>query len=78
MKPKKIKKEFLEGNIVVFENLGIYKSDLEKDKKINEKLKTFLKSKSYKPAHIKIVEENIFKINYEVKSEHRNFLIAER
>ena len=41
-------------------------------------IKSFLKSKGYKPARIKIVEENIFKINYEVKSEHRNFLIAER
>ena len=31
----------------------------KRDKKINDKLKSFLKSIGYEPAHIKIVEENI-------------------
>jgi len=39
LKQKNIKKECLEGNVAVFEDLGIYNSDQEKDKKINDELK---------------------------------------
>ena len=38
LKPKNNKKKLLEGNIVVFEGLGIYNSDPKKDKKINDEL----------------------------------------
>ena len=53
MRPKKNKEKRLEGNVVIFEDLSIYNSYLEKDKKINDELKSFLKSKGYVPARIK-------------------------
>ena len=49
--------KLLEVNLVVFEDLGIYNSDPEKDKKINDELKSFLKSTSCKPVRIKIKNE---------------------
>jgi hypothetical protein len=55
---KKNKRKCLEGNVIVFEDLGIYSSDPEKDKKINNALKSFLKSNGYKPARIKIKNKN--------------------
>ena len=48
-----------ENEVWLFKDLGIYNSNPEKDKKINDELKSFLKSIGYKPARIKIVEENI-------------------
>lgn len=54
MKLKNNKKNCLEDNVVVFEDLGIYNSDPEKDKKINDELKSFLKSIGCKPDRIKI------------------------
>ncbi len=44
--------KLLEVNVAVFEDLGIYNSDPEKDKKINDELKSFLKSIGCKPARI--------------------------
>ena len=44
----------VEGNIVVFEDLGIYSRDPEKDKEINNKLIEFLKKEGIKLAKIKI------------------------
>jgi SepF-like predicted cell division protein (DUF552 family) len=52
LKPKNNKRKHLEGNVVVFEDLGIYNSDPEKVKKINDELKSFLKSIGCKPAQI--------------------------
>lgn len=52
--PKNIKKKVLEGNVAVFEDLDIYSSDPEKNKKINDELKSFLQSIGCKPARIKI------------------------
>ena len=54
MKPKNNKRKRFEGNVAVFEDLGIYSSNPEKDKKINDELKLFLKSKGFEPASIKI------------------------
>ncbi len=51
--------KLLEANVADFKDLGIYNSDPEKDKKINDELKSYLKSINCKPARIKIVEENI-------------------
>lgn len=48
----------VEGNIVVFEDLGIYSRDPEVDRRINENLKKFLISKGYKIPRIKIKPEN--------------------
>jgi hypothetical protein len=48
------KRKKSEGNIVVFEDLGIYSRDLVKDKEINKKLIEFLKSKGVKLGKIKI------------------------
>lgn len=42
-----------EGNIVVLKDLGIYSEDPEQDKKINEDLSNFLKSKDYPRPKIK-------------------------
>jgi hypothetical protein len=51
------KKREPECNVAVFEDLGIYSSDTEKDKKINDELISFLKSIGCKPARIKIKNE---------------------
>ncbi len=48
------KKREPECNVTVFEDLGIYSSDPEMDKKINDELISFLKSIGCKPARIKI------------------------
>ncbi len=48
------KKREPECNVAVFEDLGIYSSDPEMDKKINDELKSFLKSIGCKPTRIKI------------------------
>ena len=47
--------KLLEVNVADFEDLGIYNSDTEKDKKINDELKSFLKSIDCKPTWIKIM-----------------------
>jgi len=46
--------KLLEVNVAVFEDLGIYNSDPEKDKKINDELKSFIKSIGCKIGRIKI------------------------
>lgn len=51
------KKREPECNVAVIEDLGIYSSDTEKDKKINDELISFLKSIGCKPARIKIKNE---------------------
>ena len=43
----------IEGNEVIFEDLGIYSRDPKKDKEINNRLIEFLKSKGVKLAKIK-------------------------
>jgi hypothetical protein len=43
-----------EGNIIIFEDLGVYSRDPVKDKKINNKLIEFLKKEGVKLAKIKI------------------------
>lgn len=63
MKPKNNKRKHLEGNVVVFEDLGIYNSDPEKVKKINDELKSFLKSIGCKPAQITMKEVSAYRIN---------------
>ena len=47
--------KLLEVNVADFEDLGIYNSDPEKDKIINDELKSFLKSIGCKPVRIKIM-----------------------
>jgi len=49
MRSKKNKAKRFEGNVVVFEDLAIYNSNQQKDKKLNDKLKPFLKSIDCKP-----------------------------
>ncbi len=51
--------QLLEVNVADFEDLGIYNSDPEKVEKINDELKSFLKSIGCKIGRIKIMEENI-------------------
>ena len=48
------KKREPECNVAVIEDLGIYSSDTEKDKKINDELISFLKSIGCNPALLKI------------------------
>ena len=55
--------KLLEVNVADFEDLGIYSSDPDKDKKINNELKSFLKSVGCKPARIKKEEVNTYGIN---------------
>jgi hypothetical protein len=47
-------KPYKPDNTWLYEELGIYNSDPEKDKKINDELKSFLKSIGCKAARIKI------------------------
>ena len=48
------KRKRLEGNIVVFEDLGIYSPDSIKDKEINKRLIEFLKKQGVKLGKIMI------------------------
>ncbi len=48
------------GNNWLYDELGIYNPNPEKDKKINDELKLFLKSIGYKPARVIIKNEFIF------------------
>ena len=50
-------KTYKSDNTWLYEELGIYNSDPEKEKKINDELKSFLKSIGYVPARIKIKNE---------------------
>ena len=47
-------KPYKPDNTWLYEEPGIYNSNPEKDKKINDELKSFLKSNGRKPARIKI------------------------
>ena len=51
METKKIK---IEGNEVVFKDLGIYSDDPKEDQMINDTLRKYLKSNGYKMAKIKL------------------------
>jgi hypothetical protein len=51
---KNLKQKKVEGNLVIFEDLGIYSRDPVKDKEINKKLVEFLKKQGVKLGNIRI------------------------